>query len=493
MTNVLAIDLGATSGRAILGKYKDERIEIEEVTRFKGYGISDSSGMYWDISKIMKEIERAMLAVEELGGFESIAVDTWGVDFGLIDVNGELIRKPIHYRDSRTNGVLKDVSEIMNLEELYKGTGIQIMEINTLFQLLHLKWNEEETYNKASKILLMPDLINYFLTGKIYAERSIASTTQLFNPISMDWNKEIISKFELKDTLFPEVIDSGKIIGNLSEKMENKLNIENIKVVSIASHDTASAVFSIPSREQNFSFLSCGTWSLLGQELNSPIINNSTFAVNFANEIGAGGKITFLSNITGMWILEECIRHYNRNGKKYSYKDIKKIILESKEFDSFIDVGDDLFSVPGNMPKKINSYLEDSGQKKAETPGELFRLIYESLALKYKQTDDLISKTSKINNEILYIVGGGSKSEVLCQMTSDALNKTVSAGPSEATAVGNVAMQLIALKKIPNIAEAKEIINRSKEIKIYRPLEVQKWEEKFTKYKNFLIKNRGEI
>lgn len=481
MTNVLAVDLGATSGRVTLGKYENGNISLEEINRFNDYVIHEDDGMYWDINKIMDYIIDAMIQANENGGFESVAVDTWGVDFGILDKEGKLLRNPVHYRDPRTEGMLEKAKEYMDLEDLYNETGIQIMEINTLFQLLHLKENESDLYDKTEKILMMPDLINYLLTGKMFAEKTIASTTQLFDPKSMDWNEKVISKFQLKRSLFFDTISAGSKIGKLKKSLNKKLEIDDINVVSIASHDTASAVLSVPSKVKNFTFLSSGTWSLLGQELAEPIINKETKSNNLANEVGAGDTITFLNNITGLWILEETIRAYKTQGSVYTYNQITDLVENIEEIDCFIDVEDERFGRTGNMPKIIKDYAIETNQMIPEEPGQIFKVIYQSLALKYKQKEMTISKVSGFINDELYIVGGGSNSKILCQMTANALNKKVIAGPSEATAIGNIAMQLVATEKIESIDTIRNMLLKTDEIKVYLPEENNMWEKYYKK------------
>lgn len=484
--NVLAIDLGATSGRAILGVLDNGTIELNEISRFNNYSNHEEDEITWNINKIMKEIFSAMVKAEKKYGFDSIAVDTWGVDIGLLDSEGDLIRNPVHYRDERNKGMIDEAIKKMSLRDLYDGSGIQIMEINTLFQLLQLKKNEPEVYDKTSSMLLMPDLINYLLAGKKYAEKSIASTTQLFNPKTLQWNEELIKDFGLKENLFPPILSPGKEIGVIKDSILKELNIPAKKVISIASHDTASAVLSVPSKDDNFTFLSSGTWSLLGQQLNEPIINDETFALNVANEVGADDKITFLSNITGMWILEECKKYYANQGIKYSYKDIMDLSAEVKNNNTFIDVDDEAFVSPNEMPAKIKKYAKNTKQEIPDTPAEIFRVIYESLALKYKFIETKVSNSTKLDLEKLYIVGGGSKANILNQMTADAMNKRVIAGPSEATSMGNVIMQFYTLGYIATIDEAKSIVGNLDEVREYSPESTELWNDKYQKFLSIL-------
>lgn len=486
MTRVLAIDLGASSGRAIIGEYRDKTIHIKEISRFDNYVKEKGKGLFWDLNKIMNEIYKSIQIAEKQGGFESVAIDTWGVDIGLLDSSGNLIRDPVHYRDSRVKGTLDIVREKVSLDYLYEETGIQIMEINTLFQLLQLKINEPDIYKQTEKFLLIPDLINYLLTGKKHAEKSIASTTQLFNPEQMSWSKNVIDTFKLKESLFPSIISAGTVLGKIKPEIQRKLSIGSKKVITIASHDTASAVLSIPTLDDNPLFLSSGTWSLLGKELQKPILDKTAGEYNLANEVGAGDKITFLSNITGLWVIQECQRYYMSEGMHFSYSEIAEKAEKARNVNCFINVSDERFSSPGNMPLIIQEYAEKSGQKIPQTPSEVFRVIYESLAMKYREVlENILDCTESKSNE-LYIVGGGSNVKMLCQMTANVTGKKVIAGPSEATAVGNILMQLIGLNRINNIQEGRQLINGMKDITEYFPKEESVWFLKYKKYKKMM-------
>ncbi|MCZ0703030.1 rhamnulokinase/L-fuculokinase [Natronobacillus azotifigens] len=481
MTNVLAIDLGATSGRAIIGTYEAGGVHLTEISRFKDYVMKSENTWFWNLDEIMRQIKQAIIKANDYDGVDSIAVNTWGVDFGLIDAEGKLIRQPIHYRDERTKDMLEVAADYMPLEQIYKETGIQLMEINTLYQLLYVKINEPEIYKRVDKVLMMPDLINYLLTGIMLSERSIASTTQLYNPMKKQWSEEIIESFSFERHFFTDLIDAGQVIGKLKPEFTSE-ETQSIQVVSIASHDTASAVFSVPSDDEAFTFISSGTWSLIGQELDYPIINDQAFS----NEIGVKDKVTFLRNLTGLWILEQCKAEYKRKGYDYSYSEIMQLTNETTETTGYIDVNDAVFSTSGDMIDRINDYLLLTGQKKIQTPGEVFKLIYTSLAMKYREVQEQLESITNIKSNKVYIVGGGAKSDLLCQLTANISNKVVVAGPSEATATGNISMQLVGLNHFEDTREAKQLLRTIGDVKEYLPIETDNWETAYQHYASII-------
>lgn len=481
MTNVLAIDLGATSGRAIIGTYEAGGIHLNEISRFKDYVMESNHTWFWNLDEIMRQIKLAINKANDYGGVDSIAVNTWGVDFGLIDAEGKLIRQPIHYRDDRTKDMLAVANDYMPLEQIYTETGIQLMEINTLYQLMYVKINEPEIYQRIDKVLMMPDLINYLLTGVMRSERSIASTTQIYNPMKKQWSEEIIKSFSFEHHFFTDLIDAGQVIGKLKPEFTSE-EASAIQVVSIASHDTASAVFSVPSDDEAYTFISSGTWSLIGQELDAPIINEQAFSLAFSNEIGVKDKVTFLSNLTGLWILEQCKAEYKRKGHDYSYSEIMQLTHQVIETTGYIDVNAPVFSTPGDMVERINDYLIHTGQKKTQTPGEVFKVIYTSLAMKYREVQEQLESITNVKSNKVYIVGGGAKSDLLCQLTADVSNKVVIAGPSEATATGNIMMQLVGLNHVENTREAKQLLRTIGDVKEYLPVANDIWEKAYQHY-----------
>lgn len=482
---VLAYDFGASSGRAIIGIFRDSKIYLKEIHRFENNPVTLNKILYWDVLRLIFEIKTGILKAKKDFNFSSIAFDTWGVDFALIDKNNNLINNPVHYRDSRTNNIISKVEKnIIPIDKLYDITGIQIMPINTLFQLYSIIESDHNYLNNVSTLLLMPDFFSYLFTGKKVAEYSIASTTQFIDYQNKTWNKSIINKFKIPNHIFPKVINSGKILGKITKEICNELEInKNIEIISITGHDTACAVVAVPAFENDYIYLSCGTWSLLGTEIDKPIINEKSKNYNLTNEYGYNNKIRFLKNITGLWLINETKRYYSLNNKNYSFDEITKLANESPAFNCFIDPDNVEFSKPGNIPKKIIEFCKKTNQNIPKNDGEIFRCIYESLAFKYKMAYDQIKEcTGKIYNTI-HIIGGGSQSEILCQMTASAVGLNAYSGPIEATSIGNIVMQLIAKKQIENIKQAREIVFKSFNIKKYNPQDQDKW----IKYYNLFI------
>lgn len=482
-TTVLAMDFGASSGRAITATFDGEKITLKEIHRFSNDPVIVNGSMYWDILRLFFEIKQSLVKAKALGKIESIAVDTWGVDFGLIDEDGNLIENPVHYRDERTKGILEEAEKLLSLEKVYDITGNQIMEINSLFQLLALKKTRPAALERADKVMFIPDLLNFFLSGEKKSEMSIASTSSLMDARTKQWSEEILEKVGISKDKLPPIVPSGTVLGTLRDDICEELSVEKIKVVTAASHDTQSAMLASPAKEKDFIFLSCGTWSLFGTELDAPVIDENSKTCNVTNETGAENKTSFLKNIIGLWLIQESRRRWAKEGNEYSFGELESLGEKSEPFACFIDPDDPLFTPSGNMPKRIREYCERTGQKVPETVGEIVRCINESLAMKYKTALLEIEKCTGKKYNAIHIVGGGSQSEQLCRFTANACGCTVYAGPVEATAFGNAAVQLIACGKIENAAKAREIISRSEEIKTYSPCDTEKWEEYYRTFK----------
>lgn len=465
---VLAFDFGASSGRAIIGTFENGKISLEEIHRFDNGPVLMNGGFYWDLPKLFHEVKQGLIKAEEFG-YESIGVDTWGVDYALITLDGLLLGNPYNYRDERTFSVFDKLKQTISESELYKMTGIQDMNINTLYQLLETKEHHPDFYALADRLILMPDLFGYLLTGKVYAERSIASTTQLLDPYTKEWNKKLIDKLGLDITKFPELVDSGTQIAPIKDEICKELDITPKMLTAIAGHDTASAVVAVPAKAKDFVYISCGTWSLFGTELDEPCINDMSAEKNITNEGGYNRTTRFLKNIIGLWIIQETRRQFKRDGKDYSYADMENLAREAKPMQCFIDPDDPRFTPPGNQIQRIRDYCKETGQYVPQTDGEIVRCIYESLAMKYKHTFEDLKKCTGKNFEAIHMVGGGTKDGFLCQMTADATCVPVIAGPVEATAAGNIAVQLIAAGEIKDLNEAREIIADSFSVKEFTP------------------------
>lgn len=465
---VLAFDFGASSGRAILGTYEGGKLTLEEIHRFDNEPVKMNGSFFWDLPRLFHEIKQGLIKAEPYD-YDFIGIDTWGVDYALLTADGLLLGNPYHYRDERTMPVFENFKTKMPEAELYRKTGIQNLNFNTMYQLLETKENHPELYALADKMILIPDLFGYLLTGKIYAERSIASTTQLLTPDTKEWNIPLIKELGLNEKIFPELVDSGVQVAPLREELCRELNIKPKMLIAVPEHDTASAVAAVPASTKDFVYISCGTWSLFGTELNAPCITDMSAEMNITNESGHDRTTRFLKNIIGLWMIQETRRQFKRDGKNYSYADMEAMAREAQPFKCFINPDDVRFSTPGNQIARIKEFCAETNQPMPETDGEVVRCIYESLAMKYKYTFENLRKCTGHNFDAIHMVGGGTKDGFLCQMTADATSTPVVAGPIEATAAGNIAVQLIAAGEISDLAEARKVIADSLEVVKYAP------------------------
>lgn len=485
---VLAFDFGASSGRAMLGVFDGEKIELSEIHRFSNVPVSLGGTLYWDTLRLFHEIKQGLIKAKLTGGFDSIGINTWGVDFGLLDIDGVLLESGVNYRDKRTDGMVDKAANLIPLSKLYRETGNQIMEINTAFQLLSLKENRQALLDRAETLLLTPDLFNYFLTGEIKTEYSIASTTQLVNPKTKDWNRDVIDTFGLPQRLFGEIVPSGTRIGELSDDLCEELGLSKVPVIAVCGHDTQNAVVAVPTQEKDFIFVSCGTWSLFGTETDEPIVSDKAYELNLTNEGGYGGTTNVLKNIIGLWLIQESRRQWQREGKDYSFADLEKLALESEPFKCFVDPDYPTLTPPGNLPKRIQEFCEETGQYVPQTVGEIVRCIYESLSLKYRYAFDQIRELTGKDYKVINIVGGGTKDGLLCQMTANSCNTCVLAGPVEATVFGNIAVQLMADGCVLDTKEAREIIAKSDNVKSFEPetQDVKAFEKAYNGFKKII-------
>lgn len=484
---VLAFDFGASSGRAIIGTFENGRISLEEIHRFDNDPVLVGKGFYWDILRLFHEIKQGIVKAKNTCDFESIGIDTWGVDYGLLNEKGELIGNPYNYRDERTVGTQKEMESLISKEELYNITGNQINEINTIFQLYAFKKSNPELLQLVDKVILIPDLFNYFLTGEMKAECSIASTTQLMNPYTKEWELSLMDRLGLKREWFPEIVPAGTVVGKLNNQICDELDISPKNVIAVCEHDTASAVAAVPTTEKDFVFISCGTWSLFGTELDSPVISELSREYNITNETGYNNTTRFLKNIIGLWLIQETRRQFKREGKNYSYAQMEELARAEEPFTCFIDPDAPQFVTPGNMPQKIKDFCRKTGQKVPETDGAVIRCIYESLAMKYKYTFLQLKECCGKDFGVIHMVGGGTKDTFLCQMTADAADVPVIAGPIEGTAAGNVAVQLMAAGQISDIWEARKIIADSFDVTRYDVKNHDVWEAAYPDFVKILI------
>lgn len=472
---VLAFDFGASSGRAIIGCFDGDKITLEEVHRFSNDPVSVGGTVYWDVLRLFYEIKQGIIKAKIAGGFDSIGIDTWGVDFGLIDSEGKLMENPVHYRDTRTAGLVDEAFKTMPKEKLYGITGIQFMELNTLFQLIALKKYRPWMLERADKMLFMPDLFGYMLTGKMCAEYSIASTSQLIDLDKRTWSKEILDAFGIKESVFAPLVQPGTVLGELSKEICEECGVDPVPVISVCGHDTQSAITSVPCEDGDFAFLSSGTWSLFGTELDKPIVNETSMNINITNEGGFDGSTGFLKNIIGLWLIQESRRQWKREGKEYSYADLEKLALAAEPFKCFIDPDAPEFVPHGNIPERVREFCRKTGQYVPETVGEIMRCIYESLAMKYRLTFEKLRECTERDYPVIHVIGGGTKDGLLCQMTANSCDRTVKAGPIEATVMGNVAVQLMSDGSVKNIGQARKIVAESSELKTFEPKDTDKW------------------
>lgn len=480
---VLAFDFGASSGRAIIGEYDGERIILQEVHRFSNDPVIIGDTMYWDTLRLFFEMKQGMVKAKHAGGFESIGIDTWGVDFGMIDKGGRLLENPIHYRDARTVGLIEESFKLIDREKFYGITGLQFMEFNTAFQLLSLVRERPEVFERTDKILLTPDLLGYFLTGEKHAEFSIASTTQLMDAYTGKWSKEVLDALGIPGRILPEIIPCGTKAGKVTDAIKEELGLEgDIDVIAVAGHDTQSAMVSVPTQEKDFIFMSCGTWSLFGTELDKPLINETSSRLDITNESGYGGRISFLKNIIGLWMIQESRRQWIREGREYSFGEMEKMAQEAEPLKCFVDTAAPEFNPAGNIPRRIREYCEKTGQYVPQSDGEIVRCINQSLAMKYRNTIDQIKACTGKEYPVIYMLGGGIQSHMLCQLTASACHREVSAGPIEATVYGNIALQLMATGEIKDINEARRVIAASEPIAHYAPQDGEVWEEAYKTY-----------
>lgn len=483
---VLAFDFGGSSGRAMLGSFDGSKIDIKEIYRFSNDPVIVRGTMYWDVLRLFFEIKQGLIKAKQYGKIDSIGIDTWGVDFALLDKNGDILENPIHYRDSRTAGMIEKSFEQLSKDQFYNITGNQFMELNTVFQLLSLKEKRSHLLERADVMLLMPDLFNYLLTGRKISENSIASTTQIFDAKNRGWSDTVINSLGLPKKIFTEIVPSGTVVGKVSKDITEELEIQSCDVIAVAGHDTQCALVSVPAEEEDFVFLSCGTWSLLGTELNEPIINEKSSFYNITNEGAYGDKASFLKNIIGLWLIQESKRQWEREGKEYSFSQLEKMAAEAEPFKCFIDPDDPIFVPAGNIPERVREYCLKTNQEVPGTIGEIVRCINESLALKYRiALEEIMDSTGK-EYETMYMVGGGIQSRLLCQMTANSCNCKVSAGPIEATVLGNIAIQLMASNEIGSLAEARNIIRDSQDMIYYYPENIEEWDIQFNKFKKIV-------
>lgn len=488
---VLAIDLGAESGRAISGCIRNTRLVTEEIHRFPNDPVQVGGHLHWDILRLYHELKASILKAKQLGSISGLGIDSWAVDFGLIAPGGQLLGNPYHYRDRLSAGMMEEVLQRVPKQDIFQGTGIQFLPFNTIYQLYALKQQDSPYLKEADALLMIPDLLRYFLTGEKKSEFTNATTTQLFHPIKRDWNRELANRLGIPDRLFQPVVEPGTVIGPVQSSIVSELDLaEAFPVIAVAEHDTASAVAAVPAPDSDFAYLSCGTWSLLGTETKQPVLNEQALELNFTNEGGVKGTYRLLKNIMGLWLLQQCKRKWDRAGQEVTYPELVKEAEHAPPFKAFVDPDAHMFLNPPDMPAQIIRYCRDTNQPVPESRGEIVRCVLESLALKYRYVLERTEQLSGKRFSRLHMVGGGTRNRLLCQFTANVIGRPVWAGPVEASSIGNVAMQLIALGELSDVDEARSLIRQSFEIVVYEPdHSAQEWDEAYGKFCEQLEQN----
>lgn len=490
---MLAIDLGASSGRGIVGSFDGKKLAIEEIHRFSNDVVNLGGSLHWNMLGLFQDIKLAIrnCALSENKDIKSIAIDTWGVDYGLLDKDGKLLENPYCYRDTRTvDGIMEEVYKVIPKEELYAITGTQFINFNTIFQLYSVLKNRPHALENAKDLLFTPDLLKYFLTGEKQTEYTIASTSQLLDAKARDWDMSIIKRIGLPERIFGKITPPGTYCGKLSKHIIEEVGDIDADVISTASHDTAAAVVSVPAKEDGFVYISSGTWSLMGSEIPEPLTDGRAYSYNFTNEGGAERKIRFLKNIMGLWLEQESRRQWIREGEKLSFDELSNMAMSSSPLKCIIDPNYLAFQTPGNMPKRIYDYCRMTGQKVPETKGEIVRCIFDSLALCYRDTVNQLDDVTGRKAPFINIVGGGTKEVPLSRLCANACGRPVYAGPVEATVLGNIAVQAIAAGEIKDVHEARQIISESFDIYTCEPNAVEKdmWDDGYDRYKTLIEK-----
>ncbi len=455
----------------MLAHLVQHRVELTEVHRFPNIPVRLPNGLYWDTLRLFHEMcEGVRAASEQSDELDGIGVDTWGVDFGLLDRNGSLLENPRHYRDSRTQGVLEQVFTAVPRADIFRQTGIQFMPINSLYQLYSVQRDSPELLNLAAKLLFMPDLFNFFLSGIAVSERTVASTSQFYDPVRRCYATDMLRRLGIHAGFLGELLDPGTELANVLPQMAEHCGLKReTPVFTVGSHDTASAVAAVPAtRDEGWCFISSGTWSLMGVELEEPLIDQASLDANYTNEVGVANTIRFLKNIPGLWVLQECRRMWNRQGLELSYSDLMAQAAAAKRCDTVLDL--DLFVAPGDYPRRICEYAAQTGQEVPSEPGAIAMVVLKSLALRYKQTLESLEQLTGKQLEVIHIVGGGSRNRLLNQLTADVTGRRVVAGPAEATAAGNALTQAMGAGVINSLEELRAVVRHSFEVEEYKPV-----------------------
>ncbi len=487
-SNYLAYDLGASSGRAVIGRFDGRRVDLEEVHRFANAGTPVLGHLYWDALGLFEHmIEGLRRTVHACGkGLMGIGIDTWGVDFGLLDGRDELLGNPRCYRDPRVQGMMEEAFRRVPREEIFEQTGLQFLEFNTLYQLLAMSLEKSPQLEMARTLLMMPDLFNYWLTGRKACEFTIATTTQFYDPRRGDWAVGLLEQLNIPTGMLPEIVPPGTALGPIRADIADEVGLASAEVIAPACHDTGAAVAAVPLTDTDSAYISCGTWALLGTELSEPAITPTALAHNFTNEGGVCGTFRFLKNISGLWLVQECKRIWEREGRNYDYDQLTQMAADAAPLLASVDPDSANFLSPGDMPARIREACSASGQPVPDSEGAVVRCAIESLALKIRYTLGQLEEALQKRMKTVHLVGGGIQNTLLCQLTADATGRPVVAGPIEATALGNILMQALARGQVGSLAEIREIVRNSTDLITYEPGDIGPWDEAYGRFVRLL-------
>ena len=476
---LLAFDLGAESGRALIGDFDGERLSLDIVHRFPNGGVATLDSLHWDVLRLYGEMVNGLRKAAEHGPIASVGVDTWGVDFALLGRGGTLLGNPRHYRDPHTEGIMEQAFAKVPKNEIFRRTGIQFMRFNSLFQLLALQRARSPLLDMAETLLFIPDLFHYWLTGIKVNEYTDASTSQMLDPATRTWARDLIAQFGLPEKMLGTIVKPGTVLGPLRAGVGGPTGVP---VIAPATHDTAAAVAGVPAQGDSWAYISSGTWSLMGAEIAEPLTHERVHAVNFTNEGGVGGAIRLLKNIMGLWLVQECRRVWERAGQQYSYDALMRLASEAPPFVSLVNPDDETFVLPADMPRALAAYCRRTGQPEPQGPGPIVRCALESLALKYRWVLERLEELLGKRLGTIHIVGGGCNNTLLCQLCADACRRQVAAGPVEATAIGNILTQLLGLGLIASLDEGRAIVRRSFDVTAYEPGQADGWDEAYGRF-----------
>jgi rhamnulokinase len=485
--NLLAFDLGAESGRGVLGAFDGRGLKLEVVHRFPNIPVATNDMLHWDVLRLYSEMLIALKnCASNHGRIDSLGVDTWGVDFALLGRGDILLGNPRHYRDPHTETIMEPAFARVPRAEIFRRTGLQFMRFNTLFQLVALQRDRSPLLEMAEHLLMMPDLFHFYFAGVKANELTNASTTQVYDPSERKWAHELLVSFGLPDKIFGEIVQPGTVLGPLRPAVAAETGINPVPVITPASHDTGSAVAAVPAQGKSWAYISSGTWSLMGVEIDSPLINETAFRYNFTNEGGVDGTTRLLKNIMGLWLVQECRRNWEREGKTFSYDELAQLAETAPPFVSIVDPDDATFLLPVSMTSAIGEFCSRTGQPSPADPGTTIRCALESLALRYRWVLDKLEELAGRKLDVIHIIGGGSQNRLLCQMTADACDRPVLAGPVEATAIGNLVMQARGLGLLGSLADAREVIRCSFEVQAYSPKNSEAWQGPYQRFVGYL-------